>query len=110
MALDAYNIAKLVAARSQQRTYHLVSERHLRVEFRNLARGEVVEKFVYAGDVMLTCYRGAFAVTAGGTSAELTEMDQLVIPEGTPVSIACERDGSLQLVWSPAFAPTERGG
>ena len=110
MALEPYNITNLVMDRSDQRGFHVASERHLRVEFRNLLRAESLEMFVYSGDVMLTCYRGAFAVSVDGCAVKLTEMDQVVVPEGTPMSISCERDGSLQVVWSPAFAPTRRGG
>lgn len=107
---ERFNIQDLVSSRSTQRSYHVAAEQHVRIEFRNLASGEVIEPFAYAGDVVLTCYRGVFSVSVGKEEPfSIAELDQVVIPAQTSVQLECRGNGTIQLIWAPAQAPTMNG-
>ena len=81
------------------------SERHVRIEFRNMRAGEKLGPFRYGGDLVVTCFRGAFSVTDGQETALATVQDQIVVPERTSIQIDCTEDGTVQIIWAPAFAP-----
>jgi len=82
-------IRELVKAKADQRSFH--------------------DPFRYEGDIVLTCYRGTFALMESGTSADLVEMDQAIVPSGSTLGLECTSDGTIQIIWSPAFAPTVKG-
>jgi len=105
---EKYNIESLLASRSEQSSYHVAAERSVRVEFRNLDVGGTIGPFAYDGDVILTCYRGAFILEAD-TDVHLTQLDQVVIPHNTRVRIACELAATIQIIWSPPHAATTQG-
>lgn len=107
---ERFNIQALLSSRAAQRSYHVAAEQHVRIEFRNLASGEVIEPFAYGGDVVLTCYRGVFSVCLGGEDPfPIAELDQVVIPAETSVQLECRDNGTIQIIWAPAQAPTMKG-
>lgn len=101
-----FNIRSLLRDRGNQASFHMAAEKHVRVEFRNMSAGDSIAPFAYAGDIVLTCYAGEFRVEVGREGAKLGELDQAVVPEGTILKVHCESAGTLQLIWSPAQAPT----
>lgn len=106
---ERFNIPTLVRSRSGHRSYHVAAEQYVRIEFRNMAAGETIEPFVYAGDVVVTCYRGLFSLAAGKESHALGELDQVVVSRGTRVSLECTQDGTIQVIWAPGQATTVKG-
>lgn len=104
--IERFNIRSLLRDRANQPSFHVAAEKHVRVEFRNMSAGDSIEPFRYGGDIVLTCYAGEFRVEAGTEGAGLGELDQAVVPEGTIVKVLCESTGTLQLISSPAQAPT----
>ena len=79
---------------------------HVRIEFRNLTAGQTMGPFSYAGNVILTCYRGSFRLAVGGRDSLLAELDQVVAEPDTPIRVACATPGTLQIIWTPGYAAT----
>jgi hypothetical protein len=104
VTVQIFNISSLVRDRAEQPSFHVAAEKHLRIEYRNLLAGQVIGPFAYEGDVVVTCYRGAFKLTAGEDVVEMGELDQVVMPVGTRMLIECPTGGTLQVIWTPAHA------
>ena len=104
--VQIFNISSLVRDRAAQSSFHVAAEKHLRIEYRNLLAGQVIGPFAYEGDVVVTCYRGVFKLTAGDEAVELGELDQAVVPVGTRILIECLTAGTMQVIWTPAHAKT----
>jgi hypothetical protein len=100
------NIQTIIGNRAHRRGYHVASSEHVRVEFRNFSTSEEIRPFSYAGNVILTCYRGSFRVALDGLDSLLAELDQVVIEPDTQISLACQTPGTLQVIWAPGFAAT----
>lgn len=99
-----------MAERSEQTSFHVASEPHVRIEFFNLTVGEAVGPFDYQGNVVLTCYSGAFRLQAGEEFVQLGEYDQAVTTVGERLlRIECEAEGTLQIIWAPNGAITKQG-
>ncbi len=106
--IHQFNVHALLRDRADQPSFHVLAERHLRIEFRNLEAGTAVGPFTYEGDVLITCWTGVFSIEAGASTTELRELEQAVIPSGTLVRLACGARGSIQLIWSPPHAATRQ--
>jgi hypothetical protein len=104
--IESFNIRSLVRDRQDQPSFHTAAEKHIRIEYRNLKGGDVVGPFTYDGDVVVTCYRGAFTIQSDASTTRLAEFDQAVVPAGTSPTLVCEAAGTLQLIWSPPHATT----
>lgn len=74
----------------------MASERHVRVEFRNMVPGEKLGPFRYSGDLVVTCYRGRFALSDEKESRSAIELDQVVVPENSRLEIECIEGGTIQ--------------
>jgi hypothetical protein len=107
--VERFNIRELVRTRADQRSFHIASEKNVRVEFRNMVAGDRVDPFSYDGDLVLTCYKGAFVLKELSGAVNLVEMDLAVIPASSSVSLECTIDGTIQIIWAPAFAATAKG-
>lgn len=105
--IERFNILSVIRDRSSQASFHLASERHVRIEFRNMDPDQSIGPFTYEGDVILTCYRGRFRIDAD-TTTQLDEFDQAVVPSGKRIKVVCEASGTLQLIWSPPYAATNQ--
>lgn len=105
--MEHFRIPELIRTRADQASFHIASEQHVRVEFVNLRAGGKLGPFRYAGDLVVTCFRGAFMASDGQATHVVRELDQVVIPEGSLVEIDCQADGTLQIIWASAFAATE---
>src|SRR6202022_3218839 len=102
--IEHYNIRSVVSSRAGQASFHLVADQYLRVEFRNMASDQTIGPFAYEGDVIMTCYSGAFRIQADAETTTLVELDQAVVPRGPTVRITCDVAGSIQLIWVPPNA------
>lgn len=106
--IESFNLSRLLSERSAQASFHVASGAHVRIEFRNMQAGEALGPLTYQGELVATCYRGAFRIEAEPTTVQLDVMDQAVVPLGTRIRIACELAGTLQCIWSPPFASSTR--
>jgi len=101
--IEHFNIRSLLERASQQKSFHVAAEKHLRIEFWTMARGET-NSFTYEGDIVVTCYAGGFLLESDAGTVKLGEMEQAVVPTGTPLRIVCEAHGTVQLIWTPPYA------
>ncbi len=106
--VEKFNIEALVSSRSAQPSYHVVAERSVRIEFRNLDAGQNIGPFTYDGNVIITCYRGAFTLETD-VEVGLDTFDQAVLPHNTRARVTCNSPGTVQLIWSPPHAMTTQG-
>ena len=102
---DRFNIKQLIPERADQLSFHMSSQDYVRIEFHNFSPGQS-HAFSFDGNVILTCYRGAFRLTLGSDEQALLEFDQIVVVPATPVRLECESAGTVQFIWSPPFAKT----
>ena len=106
--MEKYNIEALLSSRSGQPSYHMVAEKSVRIEFRNLDAGQSIGPFAYDGNVIVTCYRGTFTMVTD-VEVDLGIFDQSVIPHNMRTRITCNSAGTVQLIWSPPHAATKQG-
>lgn len=105
--MEKYNIEAVLASRSGQPSYHMAAEKNVRIEFRNLDAGQSIGQFAYDGNVIVTCYRGAFALVTD-VEVDLGTFDQAVLPPNVSMKITCKSPGTIQLIWSPPHATTKQ--
>jgi len=108
MSVETYSISDLLRRRSTEKSFHVVSEDHVRIEFRNMATGERLASPPFSGNVVLTCFRGSFLVRTDGAAVPLGPMDQCVMPVDTAAEIECSEDGTIQFIWTPPFGVPRR--
>ena len=101
-----YNIDELLASRGEQLSFHVASEAHVRVEFRNCVSGDTIGPFSFEGDLIITCFGGTFLLSLNEFDDVVGRLDQVVVPQGTAVSVVCRDRGAIQLVWAPPHAST----
>jgi hypothetical protein len=107
--IERFNIQSLIRNRADQKSFHMAAEKYVRIEFHNMRRGDSLGPFAYQGNVILTCYRGAFRIETAADTVELAEFDQAVLPPGERTRLTSVNDGTLQLIWSPPYAPATQG-
>jgi hypothetical protein len=106
---DGFSIKQLVRDRLDQPGFHVSSQEHVRIEFHNY-KAEQTHSFRYGGNVVLTCYRGAFRLILEDgqdhkqEGQELTELDQVVVTPHTKITLRCKQAGTVQIIWTPPFA------
>lgn len=101
-----YNLADIAAQREGQKSFHVVSEKSLRVEYVRLAPEERYGPLNYDGDVLVTSITGR--IDCG--EERLSELEQVVVPEGKTLQILAVGEAVVQLVWSPPFARARSDG
>jgi hypothetical protein len=104
--VEVYNIHKLHKSRAGQRSFHVVADRDVRIEFHNMRAGEKLGRFRYDGALVVSCFAGAFVLCAGSQSTKLASMDQAVMAVNEAVELECTDDGFVQFIWSPPHATT----
>jgi hypothetical protein len=72
----------------------------VRIEVFNFVADESIGPFTYAGDVVVTCYSGAFQLDAPGHQQELTKFDQAVVTPGINIRLTCTTPGMAQMNWA----------
>ncbi len=104
---EHYNIMDLI--RSDPRgSFHAASESYLRIEFFKMTPGGSLGPFTY-GVVVLTCYQGQFRVDFDNSTEHLRQFDQIVLASGTEITVSCEEQGTLQVIWTFDRAATTQG-
>jgi hypothetical protein len=98
----SYGLLDILRERPDQVSFHVASERALRVEFMRFSRDQKLGPLAIEGDVVVTCLEGSFIVGEGQLPA--TTLTQLVVPQGEVLKIVCDSDqGALQIIWAPPF-------
>ena len=101
--MDRYHILDLITNRSDQKSFHIASEKNIRIEFMNMNEEEKLGPLKYEGDIIITCYLGNFYLE--GLDVELSELTQAIIPVGNCFEVRCQSEkGTIQIIWSPPFA------
>lgn len=104
--MEIYNIAEVIKKRFDQKSFHVASEKNVRVEFHNMKRNDCFGPLKFSGDAIITCYQGVFHF--GEKGEEITESMQVIISCGEAINFQCRSDfGTVQIIWCPAFAQTE---
>ena len=90
---------------------HFASEAHLRIQVLPVpvtGAGDPRELFAgYHGELLVLCVQGGCSVRTKDGSNQLDEGDQALLVDGEPFAIdrIDERDGVVQLVWTPGMNP-----
>lgn len=103
--IQKYDIRALIFQRVSQKSYHIASEEHVRIQFMNMESGVQLGPLVYDGDVIVTCYAGKFSLHQGVEEVDMDELYQAVIAKGQKFSVHCHSEkGTIQLIWTPPRA------
>jgi hypothetical protein len=102
--IEHFNIRSLLKRGPHQKSFHMAAEKYVRIEFWNMVGGAMTS-FTYQGDIVLTCYAGEFRLESSTEIVKLGELDQAVVPVGTALRIFCDAPGTVQLIWTPPYAP-----
>ena len=91
--------------RSDQPSYHLASEDHLRIQVFNLFDKEKLGDWICEGNALITVIGGEVVVSVDGKPERVSELCQAVIPTGRPFRVTAENgSATVQIVWTPPFA------
>ena len=95
-----YHILELPQQRRDQPSFHVASEKHVRIEFMRLGADQTLGPVQHGGDVVVTCVAGA--VFVGDETLEVLE--QCVVVEGSELKVVGRADAStIQLMWCPTI-------
>jgi hypothetical protein len=102
----SYGLLDLTHQRADQASFHIASEKALRIELMRFAKGQQLGPVEFEGDVVVTCLEGGFAVGVEGIAA--TVLTQVVVPDGEVLMLRCTSDsGAVLILWAPPFAPVK---
>ena len=101
------DLPAMVDSRSQQASFHLYSEKHLRGEFWNMQPGQALSEMTYKGNVLIICLRGKVQMTLETDHVVLSELHQVIVNPDVPFSIRPLEASTVYLVWSPPFAKSQ---
>ena len=102
----SYTLAKLKSLserRSDQSSFHIFSEGHMRGQVFNLQKGQEFSDASYEGTLLITGLKGTVRVNVNSDSIVIEELDQLLINPKSQFSLMAETDSTFQFVWSPPF-------
>lgn len=100
-------LQEVVAARLDQPSYHLFSEKNARGQIFNLREGEKLHPSKYDGNVLLMPIRGRIVVILNDTERIMAVGSQLLVNPGVVFSVSASELSSLQIVWTPPFSKVE---
>ena len=104
----SYGLLDILEQHVGQASFHIASEKAVRIEFMRFSKGQQLGPLKYAGDVVVTCLNGTFEFGEDVTPA--TILTQVVVPEGEGLKIHCVSDvGAVQLIWAPPFMQNSLG-
>lgn len=104
-----YGLQDILRQRAGQGSFHMASEKGLRIEFMRFKAGSRLGPLNVTGDVVVTCLEGAF--TIGKDGEELGLLSQAVVPKGEVVEVVCLSDtGAIQIIWAPPFPKATKIG
>src|SRR5437762_1477701 len=61
-SMTRYGLLTMLDERPGQRSFHVASEKHVRVEFMRFAAGQQLGPLNFEGDAVVTCLEGSFLV------------------------------------------------
>jgi quercetin dioxygenase-like cupin family protein len=104
-----FDLSRLAKTRSDQASYHLASEKYLRVEVFNLAGADFLGEWEYAGDMLVLVVEGDATLTLNGKDEQMSQLCAAVIPANHRFKIATRGSKSVVVIaWSPAFAELKK--
>lgn len=98
----SYGLLDILRQRLGQPSFHVASEKSIRIEFMRFSKDQTLGPLRVDGDVVVTCLEGSFAIGDDGNNAP--PMTQVVVPEGEILKITCTATGAVQVIWAPPFA------
>ena len=102
-----YGLLDILQQRVGQLSFHIASEKSIRIEFIRFSKGEKLGPLKFGGDIVITCLKGSFLIGEQDTS--VTVLSQVVLSEGESLNISCTSDeGAVQIIWAPPFAETKQ--
>lgn len=102
-----YGLLDILRERAEQASFHIASEKTVRIEFMRFSEGQRLGPFMFEGDAVITCLAGTFVV--GDDEIRVTALTQVVVPQGERLTIRCSsEEGAVQIIWAPPFAPAVR--
>ena len=103
-----YGLLDILKQRAHQASFHVVSEKAIRIEFMRFSKGQELGPIKFEGDIVVTCLEGIFAIGDDGISA--VPLTQVVVPEGERLRMQCSSEnGAVQIIWAPPFASVKPG-
>ncbi len=105
MSNIVFDLRALHRNRSDQPSYHLASEDHLRIQVFNLLDKEKIGDWMCDGSALITVIAGIVVISVDGQPERANELCQALILPGRLFRVTAE-DGpaTVQIVWSPPFA------
>lgn len=103
-----YGLIDILRQRAGQASFHIASEKAVRVEFMRFAKGQKLGPLKFDGDVVATCLEGTFDI--GEEEVSATVLTQVVVPQGERLVLRCTSErGAMQIIWAPPFAAASPG-
>lgn len=103
-----YSLFEIFKQRHDQMSFHMASEKALRIEFMRFLKDQSLGPFKYNGDLAITCLNGIFHI--GNEDLKMELMDQVIVPNGEYLKLICVSDeGNIQIIWTPPFAQVAKG-
>lgn len=103
------NLNELINERVDFPRFHIGSEDNVRIEVVRIRKGNHIDALKVFGNVIITVLDGMVSLYWENKTENLKKLDQVVIPAEVIFQLfAREGDATVQLIWSPAFASTEK--
>ncbi|MCB1924863.1 MAG: hypothetical protein KDJ27_14170 [Gammaproteobacteria bacterium] len=91
--------------RRDQPSYHLASEKHLRIQVFNLDEDETLGPWACDGNVLITVVDGVIEMSIDAETQRTTPLWQAVVLPHQIFGLTARDAGAVvQLVWAPPFA------
>jgi hypothetical protein len=100
-------LKSLLERRSDQNSFHIFSETHMRGQIFNLKEGQHLSPVSSDGNLLITGLRGIGHILVEGDTVVIEELDQILINPKVSFSLFAKTNASFQFVWSPPFAQIE---
>src|SRR5688572_21257465 len=98
----SYSLLDILQKRAGSGSFHMASERALRIEFMRFAKEQKLGPMKVEGDVVVTCLEGAFVIGEEGLAVSV--LTQVVVAEGEVLTLVCTADqGAIRVIWAPPF-------
>jgi hypothetical protein len=103
--MTSYGLLTILDERAEEKSFHVASEKHVRVEFMRFTIGQKLGPLTFEGDAIVTCLEGAFLV--GEKAQPIGALWQVIFPGGEALELSCASEsGAIQIIWAPPFPRT----
>ena len=100
-------LKSLSERRSDQNSFHIFSEAHMRGQIFNLKEGQHLPQASCDGNLLITGLKGIAQIIVEGDTILIEELDQILINPNVSFSLFAKTKASFQFIWSPSFAQLE---